>query len=431
MTSGHTQSAPPSCRCTHAPECVSAVWFAAIALAVFGACDTRGVTLIDPDVAGGPDSVAFHVSLEDTLLARALGWEDGVPGAEIQLHRIVDPFQPHVLNTDSAGNAYISTLLPGLYEIAGYTVLSPDETGPTGGVVRAFGDGFKQTVGSTPRVSLALAADEVGSLVMSEVYGGGLTHQNQYHWARFVELYNNSDTTVYLDGILLGKGFGRQYSAVVTCADNRPFREDPAGIWSPEFHQFPGGGREYPVAPGQVVTIALDAVDHSQVDPTLPDLSQSDFELQGSADPDNPDVPNMPPVGPRSDPQGHGMLTSPTQVLFLALPLDATGLQTRVHMKGVTYARVPSDHVLDVVSGWTVTPDSDPAIYLPTYDCLNWVNREFDRLEAVLYRPDGDNRTSTHRKVLRVVAGREILQDVDMSRIDFVLGHSSPGQIEY
>ena len=402
----------------------------AITLAVLAACDTPGVTLIDPDVATGPDTVTFHVQLEDSALARTLGWENGVPGADIQLHRIVDPFQPRVLHTDSIGKAYTSDALPGVYSIAAYTVLSADDTG-SGGVFRAFGDGFRQAIGGTAKIILRLAADRAGSLVISEVYDGGLTHANQYYWARFVELYNNSDTTVYLDRMLLGKGFGKQYSAVVTCVDNEPFREDPDGLWSPEFHQFPGNGNDYAVAPGQVVTIALDAIDHSQVDQTLPDLSEVDFELEGSADPDNPDVPNVPSSGPGSDPRGHGMLTAPAQVLFLALPVDVTTLDTQIHMKGVRYTRIPSDQVLDVMSGWTVTPDSDPAAYLPTHYCLRWVNREFDRLETAVYRPDDDNRSSTHRRILRSTVGRNILQDLNTSRLDFTLGVYSPGRIRY
>ena len=431
MPSLHTQSARPNSRSRRTPKCVPEVWLAAIALLSFAACDTPGVTLVDPDVASGPDSVTFHVSLEDTALAQALGWENGVPGAEVQLHRIVDPFQPQILNTDSAGNAYVSNLLPGLYEITGYRVLTGQETAPTGGTVRAFGDGFKQRIGGTAKVTMTLAIDRPGSLVISEVYDGGLTHANQYYWARFAELYNNSDTTVYLDGMVWGKAFGVDYAAVVACEDNEGFREDPAGLWSPELHQFPGSGRDYPVIPGQIVTIALDAVDHSRADLTLPDLSQADFELEGSADPDNPDVPNMPTRGPGSDPRGHGMITSPSQVLFLALPVDLMNVETQIHVKGVRYARIPTDQILDVVSGRPVTPASDPAMYLPTYHCLNWVNREFDRLGSAVYRPGDDNRTSTQRKVLRIIGGQAMLQDVNTSRLDFALGLYSPGWIEY
>ncbi len=402
----------------------------AIAITSFVGCDTPGVTLIDPDVAGGPDSVTFHVSLEDTLLARALGWADGVPGVEIQLHRVVDPFQPHVLDTDSAGNAYISNLLPGLYKIAAYRVLSGEETGPTGGVVRAFGDGFERELGGTSSVSLALASDRRGSLLISEVYDGGTTGAlGDYHWAAFSELYNNGDTTVYLDGMLMGRSFGIAYSGRLTCEDNQPFREDPAGLWSREFHQFPGGGRDFPVPPGEVVTIAMDAVDHSQVDPAFPDLSNADFELGGSGDPDNPDVPNLPARGPTTHPYGHGMFLWPTHVIFLALPADVATLETRTHSLGGSYVRIPTELVLDVTHGRGESPTSAPP-YIGDYYCLNWVNREFDRLESIFYRPDDDNRTSVQRQVLRTDAGHRILQDVNTSRLDFSLRPYSPGKIE-
>lgn len=408
------------------------IWTAmAVTLGLAAACDTPGVTLIDPDVAGRPDSVTFHVSLHDTLLARALGWQHGVTGAEVQLHRIVDPFQPHILYTDSTGNAYISNLFPGLYKIAGYRVLSGQETAPTGNIVRAFGDGFKQRISGGSNVSLTLATDREGSLVISEVYYGGLTHANDYYWARFYELYNNSDTTIYVDGMLLGYAFGTAYSAVLTCEENWAFREDPAGLWSIEFHQFPGSGTEYPVTPGQVVTVAVDAVDHSLADPTLPNLSQADFELEGSADPDNPDVPNMPSRGTYTNPLGHGMLAGPTHVMFLALRVDVASLVTQVHMQGHRHVRIPTERILDVAHGMTETPDSDPATYLPTYYCLSWVNRDFDRLESAVYRPGNDNRVSLHRRVLRTVAGRPILQDVNTSRLDFRIGLYSPGRIQY
>jgi hypothetical protein len=389
--------------------------------------------LIDPDVASGPDTVTFHVQLEDSALARVLGWEDGVPGAEIQLHRVVDPFQPHVLLTDSAGNAYISNILPGLYKIAAYRLLGAAETGPTGGIVRAFGDGFKRGIGGNAKITMTLAADQPGSLVISEVYdGGGITTVLDYNWAQFAELYNNSDTTVYLDGMLWGSGFGWGGAAVLTCEEQVTFREDPAGVWSQQFHQFPGTGADYPVAPGQAITIALDAVDHSLVDATLPDLSQADFELAGSSDPDNPDVPNMANMGPYIHPLGHGMPMAPNAaVVFLAQRVDVASLESRLTLLARTFMRIPTERILDVRTGQYETPHSDPAPHIPTYYCVNWVNREFDRLEAPWYRPGDDNRSSLHRRVLRTVAGRTVLQDLNVSRLDLVIGLYSPGSLEY
>ncbi len=404
----------------------------ALTLAALTACDTPGVTLVDPDIVTGPDSVTFHVGLEDIVLAQALGWADGVPGAEVTLQRIHDRYKPDTLYTDSAGNAHITGHLPGLYKIAGLRVLGEHETEPTAGVVRAFGDGFKQTVGKSGTVSLVLATDRQGSLVVSDVYFGGLTHANDYFWARFTELYNNSDTTIYLDGTLWGSSFAYSYSARLTCEENEPFREDPQGLWSLEFHQFPGSGRDHPVAPGEVVVIALDALDHSQVDPTLPDLTHADFELEGGADPDNPDVPNMPPRGPSSHPWGHGMQLAASGVMFLALPVDVTTLETKVHILGRRYTRIPTELLVDVRSGRMDTPSSDPGLYTSTYQCANWVNREFDRLEsAVVWYSDDSNKNSLRRRILRSVAGRTILQDVNTSRVDFLKREYSPGRIEY
>jgi hypothetical protein len=417
--------------CIHKACAIRITLLAAATMVALAACDTPGVTLVQPDVGTSRDSVVFHAQLEDSALAVALGWERGVPGVEIQFHRIVDPFRPTTVYTDSAGYARVSSPLPGLYKIAAYRVLGEHETGPTGGVVRAFGDGLKHHLSGAANLSLALASDQRGSLVISEVFDGGATHENQYFWAKFAEFYNNSDTTVYLDGMLWGQAFGVNGSSVFTCEENAPFREDPAGLWTYEFHQFPGSGTDYPAAPGEVVVVAMDAVDHSQVDPTLPDLSDADFELEGSADTDNPDVPNMPARGPRSDPRGHGMYTGAVQVVFLALPVDVISLATEVHPQGVRYVRIPSERIVDVRHGRWEDSDSDPAPRLPKYPCLNWINREFDRLESVVNRPGGDNRVALHRRPLRNTTYRTILQDLNTSRLDFVTGLYSPGRLEY
>jgi len=126
-----------------------------------------------------------------------------------------------------------------------------------------------------------------------------------------------------------------------------------------EFHQFPGAGQDYPMAPGQVVTIALDAIDHSQAHPSLPDLSRADFELEGSADADNPDVPNLPAAGAWSNSRGHGMLASDGTIRFLALPSDPTSLTTVV-FTGYRFSRIPADLIIDVTHANWMHPESAP-----------------------------------------------------------------------
>ena len=406
----------------------------AIGLVALIACDTPGVTLVDPDVSTpDPDkATTIHVTLEDSALAEALGWSQGVPNALVQLHRHIDPFRPDTLYTDSTGHVSVMDLLPGFYRVAAYRVLA---AGQSDTLTRAFGGGFKTNLPAT--IELEMAADRAGSLVVSELYSSGtLPDGIDYSWGGFFELYNNSDTTVHLDGMLWGWALGRGGSALRTCDEQRPFREDPLGLWSLEFHQFPGAGTDYPVAPGQVVTVAMDAVDHSVVHPVFPDLSQADFELEGTVDPDNPDVPNLPTVGLGYNLLGHGMVTYSSKVYFLAQPMDPTSLETAVLPSGNSWARIPADQVIDVVHGAGVNLDA--ASTLTPNQLCRWVNRSFDGLGWAFYRPGSDPRDplaatwSLQRRVLRVTqAGRPILQDVNTSFVDFSVATRSPGRIEF
>ncbi len=405
-------------------------WYrvAAAAIVTVTACDVPGVELAQPDVATGPGSASgVYVTLEDTALAAALGWSTGVPGATVVLHRFIDPFQPDTLYTDSTGYVRLPDLLPGWYLAAGHRQLTPDETGPTGGVIRAFGDGLKFTPTGRDSVELRLRNEQAGSLVFSEAFEGGGTLEVQYIWATFFELYNNSDTTIYVDQMILGRAYSYISSGPgSSCSARRTYRNDPLGIWSRAFHQFPGNGTDYPVAPGQVITIALDAVDHSVVHPSLPDLSQADFELEGTADTDNPDVPNMPSPSPSvTRPHGVGLLVA---AYFLTLPVDPSALATQL-IDDFRYARFPSDGILDVYTSDWAAPGSQPP-FVREYYCT-WINREFDRLETLFYRPGIDNRISIHRRILRDRSAVPVLQDLNVSFTDWVLGVYSPGRIEY
>ncbi len=279
-------------------------------------------------------------------------------------------------------------------------------------------------------MQLRLGVDRPGSLVISEIFHGGSTNTIRYRWAQFVELYNNADTTVYLDGVLYGSAYGHIGSGD-PCEESRVWREDPLGLWALEFYEFPGSGADYPVAPGQAVLVALDAADHSVVHPLLPDLSQADFELEGTADTDNPGVPNVRSVGPYSALDGHGLSTFPAQVQFLALTVDVPNLETALS-HGRRYARIPADQIMDVLDGEWVQLNGAP--FDVSFRC-KWVNREFDRLQSVYVyygRGDNDHTNSSHRRRLRTTTGgRLVLQDVNTTFLDFVMGTYSPGRIEY
>ncbi len=404
----------------------------AITVATFAACDTPGVTLIDPDLSDDDDrSLTITVQLEDTTLARTLGWSRGVPSADVYLMRVGDEFDPITIVTDSTGTAVLETVLPGLYRMAAYRMLGEEETGPTDGAIRAFGDGRVAQVAAGRTIPMTLLADQPSSLVFSEVqlvgrYDG--TNWAEYDWFVYFELHNNTDSTIYLDGMLYGHAWktARDYGTF-PCVVTEPFRMDPIGLWSNWLHRFPGSGADYPVAPGQTVVVALDAVDHSVVHPNLPDLTQADFELQGHGDADNPDVPNLPEVGPDIYWYSHGVGPTPTAPMFLAKALDLDALAQMIDpFWAHPWVRIPREAVLDVVDFDGMSPDVDALIAPP----CDWsVHPSLNRLEAVHVLNLYDATFTAQRRVLQRRDGRFVLQDVNTSFVDFLEAKRNPGSI--
>ena len=390
---------------------------------------------MNPDIpADSSTGVTFKVTLEDSALAAALGWENGVPGALISYYRIMEGTPIQTTETDSVGSLHLSALLPGQYRFAAYRMLREEETEPTGGQIRAFGDGLVVHVQPPQVVELTLRADRRGSVVISEMrrearYEGPGAGWPDYDYFGFFELYNNSDTTVYLDGMLWGKGFtiNDDYTPY-PCSMTSQYRNDRDGIWARYFHQFPGNGTDYPLAPGQTAVVAIDALDHSVVHPSLPDLSGADFELEGTADADNPDVPNMPDAGPRKSPDHHGLDMGCSNGCFLA---QATAVNLLVSKRlsffdGTDWKRIPVESILDVVTTDSWNPTMDQWTPCPTK-----VDRSLDRLEI---QEDGvydDVSVSLQRKILGLgTGGSPLLHDLGVSFWDFYIAPRTPGWIE-
>ena len=120
-------------------------------------------------------------------------------------------------------------------------------------------------------------------LKINELYTAGSPNDRHYTSDQFIELYNSSEDTVYLDGMIVCR-MGVEVKVTY-------------------IFQFPGEpliGREYPVPPNCFVVLAQDAMDHTNIpDFPLPqsvDLSHADWEFVNSldyGDCDNPDVPNI------------------------------------------------------------------------------------------------------------------------------------------
>ena len=410
---------------------------------------------VPPDTTSGtPGDTIQRGSLTVTVTAtgeasqalEALGAAaDRVPRAHVRIRRVGEsPVEAGA--TDSLGQVTFAGLLPGRYDITSLRLLSVDETARiteadsalTG--INAFGGGGRaQVQPPSGTTEVEAVAGRRGSLVISEIHDWWPLVASgpaaQYTQAAYVEVYNNSDTTVYLDGKIVGEGFWfvreseLNEASLDNCAEFEPWRMDPGGVWSEKHLRFPGTGRDHPLAPHDARVVATQAIDHREVHPGLglPDLSIADFEVVGTGqDVDSPAVPNMEHVGfrPSVDALGRGYMTT-YFTLFIADNVDLESLPTdELPLRDPDYRRFPAATILDLIAVY-----HDPAT-------LDWDSRVCDHLVSPVFdrqaAPISDNLVGNaiHRRVLGTTPdGRAILQRTKTSAVDLVRSPRSPGRV--
>lgn len=388
---------------------------------------------------GGPGTVLrgdlrlrVLVDPADVVTARSLGWDSAVPNVEVVLRRTSSGSAVTAM-ADSTGSALFSGLVEGSYSVALYRGLSATERGrlgPGDGDITGWGGGGTVMI-AAPYTDTALvsSAGRRGSLVISEFQFSQVEAGATYRYGGYIELYNNSDTIVFLDGKIFGAGqlYYRDYQPAKPCDVLSPFRLDPRGLRSVWFYRFPGAGRSYPVAPGAVVVVAVDAVDHSDFVPGGLDLRQAPFELIGGSDVDNPGVPNLTSVGTQYDQfGGHGMyFPELDDTPWVADSMDLNGLQTDPPPNGGTtlYALVPKEKILDL------------AVFLSTYEspetpfCSPLIDAGFDR-QPGRFLPGTFSGVSLHRRIQGTTPdGRPILLRTHTTARDFEVRPVSPGSV--
>ena len=280
------------------------------------------------------------------------------------------------------------------------------------------------------QVSVSLVASRRGSLVTSEIFGyqGATT---AYGWGTYLEVFNASDSTIYLDGILVAATWGGMNLADVDrpCDTfNYAKRTDSTAIWVNLIWGFPGAGREYPIRAGEAKVIAMDAMNHATAAPNMGnnDLSRADFEQHGDeADIDNPFVPDM--IRVRGGPGffGRGYPFAFGQAYALLLPSASRQLEPGtldvLAGGGFTVYRVARDQVLDV-AGFMDTPESLAATGWYRgggRECISpFMSPVFERSPSLL----GDYtipKAIARKSLGRTASGVELLQRTRTSSRDF------------
>lgn len=403
---------------------------------------------------GNPEDTVQRGSLTVTVTAageasqalEALGAPaDRVSWAHVRIRRVGEsPVEAGT--TDSLGQVMFAELLPGRYDITSLRLLSVNEemqvavADSTLAGISALGGGTSiQVQPPASTVDVETAAGRRGSLVISEIHDWSprvtAGPSVQYNQAEYIEVYNNSDTTIYLDGKILAGGLWFVWeselsqSSLDNCTEFESWRMDPDGVWSEKHLRFPGTGREYPLAPHEARVVASQGIDHSEVHPglNLPDLSVADFEVVGAGqDVDNPAVPNMEHAGfrPSVDALGRGLVDT-YFTAFIADNVDLESLPAdELPLRDPDYRRFPAATILDLITVYR-----DPAtLDWDTQVCDHLVSPLFDRQAAPI--SDGLAGNSIHRRVLGTTrAGYPILQRTKTSAVDLVRGPRSPGRV--
>lgn len=399
---------------------------AATALVMLPACDAD-VVLLQPEKAPAGDAITVKAQVSDTGLARRLGWTPGagVPGALLRIRRDGDDAESSAV-TDETGERMLPDLPAAVYWITAEKDLTGASVGAT--APRLLAGGLRSRAARGATLTVEMRQHDPGSLVISELYyddppfavTGG---DDSYDYHYYVELFNNADTTVYLDGKILGGAFsvGIDISSW-PCTETSRWSEDPRGLWAQSFQRFPGRGRDYPVPPGGVVVVAEQAIDHSAIYPGLPDLNQADFQFSWQDRAMNPDVPTMLPVQLRMTTRR--VMGIAFHVPFIADVPDLASLQRDRNLQ-LEFALFPREAILDVAQ-----------IALDTYQ----LPRDY-QLCGALVAPSLDALMSfagpsrLHGDAHLLAAKRRLspdgihLQRTGVSAVDWGMGPRSPGRV--
>lgn len=274
---------------------------------------------------------------------------------------------------------------------------------------------------TSPTVCKFFLINEKANFVIKELfYTGNTTPEGKsYNGDKYFLIYNNSDSVLYADGLLISQ------SKFLTSAQNMytPDVMNEAFTTS-QIVMIPGDGDDYPIQPGAQFVVANNAINHLEYNANSLDLSTAEFEIDliASINVDNPLVPNTIGVTGSLLMNNQGLQS----YVIAKLPKDVS-VDQYLKDNFYTYSwknalgntqtstgyKLPNDYIIDAVNvgiqqnyQWLVTAPSIDMGY--TYTSV--INADLNRFGK-----------SVIRKVLSTSAtGKDILQDTNNSAADFI-----------
>lgn len=388
-------------------------------------CVSQDIDVAAPAISLREVTVRVLPDTEYIAAAATLGWTSGVPEVDVRLRQLDSAATPLDSGRTVKDGITLGPLAAARYGVSLLRPLTAPERSSLPGISfegLALDAEFSVTSADTLSI-MALGATR-GSLVTSEwFFTAGWYGEFPYDLSGYWELYNASDTTIYLDGLMLGQGFAQFIETnPYSCSQSEKEWLPPNGVWVQRFDKFPGGGSDYPLQPGEVAVVAGYAIDHRPVFRNALDLREADFEFGSPSGVNNPDVPNMIWLGPERAREG-AIFASGIGVPIVMLPVDPYSLPVQYTTKATSpqqFRKVPIEYILDIFAWRPATPGFTPCRFM-----INpAINVDVETRGAA---PD-PFLVSTHRRLLTTTGnGRRILIRTRSSKTDFEDGLRTPG----
>ncbi|MBP1617103.1 MAG: hypothetical protein H6Q14_930 [Bacteroidetes bacterium] len=325
------------------------------------------------------------------------------------------------VTTDANGLAEFS-LISGVYK---FTIASETEEFAFNGILE------NTTIAKDQSLTIDLSASTLsGGLVIKEIYYvGSLTASGGYYYSdQFVEIYNNSDDTIYLDKLILSMIDPITSNSISSWADTSGVLQEKLPLYGFTFY-VPGTGTEYPLLPRTSAVIAQDGIDHKSDaagNANSPvNLGSASWEtyvgdLNGGKDADAAAVPNLSVLYATSTSSydfimsvfGPAVIIAklPDDVSLTAFTSDDSNFATKPGTtSSVKYLQIPRSYVIDAV------------------ECVNSdVAKQNKRIPSTLdagyvYTLNTYTSKSLRRKVKQIIDGNVIYKDTNNSTQDFLL----------
>ncbi len=409
--------------------------------------------------------VALSIQLETN--PEEVSFDLPLAGAEITLVNKANGAEYKAVS--NAGGQYaFSSLAPGTYTISVLLTIDAQLYTERSGNYTDKSVSFSYTMDNvsllddTSITAILSLSSQVGDWVFKQIYNyGSNTSQGASFRDVFVEIYNNSNTTLYADSLIFAISYGKannntgsylldnlQFDWSQSIGMTGPGDANKDYVYAKAVYMIPSNdtGNRYPVAPGKSIILAQTAIDHTKpyvaadgrevgigdAELTI-DLSKADFEAyqypyeqktqpgraQYRFDVDNPDVTDVEVIysisGNRDmvlNPQGREsfiIFKAPAGKDPNTLPLYAVPTDRDINAETTVYQQIPVSYILDGVEVHHPIATSRLPRRLPVS-----VDAGFT------FAPGGQySGQSLVRRTKEVFAGRRILQDTNNSSVDF------------